>query len=60
MISDRPGGLAERVARHARRYRHLNLVVPTWGLTHDQAEQGTRAIIAEMRDALKEQAVAGQ
>jgi len=59
-VACRPGGLATRAAQHARRYRHLNLVVPTWGLTHDQAEQGTRAIIAEMRDALKEQAVAGQ
>jgi alkanesulfonate monooxygenase SsuD/methylene tetrahydromethanopterin reductase-like flavin-dependent oxidoreductase (luciferase family) len=54
-VASRPGGLAERVARHARRYGHLNLVVPTWGLTAEQAEQNTRAIIAEMRDALKEQ-----
>jgi len=59
-VACRPGGLAQRVARHASRYRHLNLVVPTWGLTAEQAEQSTRAIIAEMRDALKEQAVAEQ
>jgi hypothetical protein len=59
-VACRPGGLAQPVARHASRYRHLNLVVPTWGLTAEQAEQSTRAIIAEMRDALKEQAVAEQ
>ncbi|HEX3751947.1 MAG TPA: LLM class flavin-dependent oxidoreductase [Streptosporangiaceae bacterium] len=59
-VACRPGSLAERVARHTSRYRHLNLVVPTWGLTAEQAEQSTRAIIAEMRDALKEQAVAEQ
>lgn len=53
-----PGDLAGRVAGHARRYHHLNLVVPTWGLTADQAEQGTEAIIGGMRDALKEQAIA--
>jgi alkanesulfonate monooxygenase SsuD/methylene tetrahydromethanopterin reductase-like flavin-dependent oxidoreductase (luciferase family) len=66
-VACRPGLLADRVARHATRYAHLNLVVPTWGLTAEQAEQSTRAIIAEMRDALaqmrealKEQAVAEQ
>src|SRR6201996_217214 len=59
-VACRPGGLAVRVAQHAHRYRHLHLVVPTWGLTHSQAEQGTRAIIAEMRDAPKEQPVAEQ
>ncbi|HEX4253860.1 MAG TPA: LLM class flavin-dependent oxidoreductase [Streptosporangiaceae bacterium] len=54
-VACRPGGLAERVTRHSRRYRHLNLVVPTWGLAPDRVEQATRTIIAEMRDALKEQ-----
>ncbi len=59
-VACRPGQLAERVARHTSRYAHLNLVVPTWGLTPDQAEQATRTIIAEMRDALEEQAGAEQ
>jgi alkanesulfonate monooxygenase SsuD/methylene tetrahydromethanopterin reductase-like flavin-dependent oxidoreductase (luciferase family) len=59
-VACRPGELAGRAARHASRYTHLNLVAPTWGLTSEQAEQSTRAIIAEMRDALKEQAVAAQ
>jgi alkanesulfonate monooxygenase SsuD/methylene tetrahydromethanopterin reductase-like flavin-dependent oxidoreductase (luciferase family) len=59
-VACRPGGLAERVLRHSRRYRHLNLVVPTWGLPPDQVEQATRTIIAEMRDVLKEQHLAEQ
>ena len=59
-VACRPGGLAERVAGHARRYRHLNLVVPTWGLTPDQVEQATRTIIAEMRGTLLQAAVKEQ
>ena len=51
-VACRPGELADRAARHARRYAHLNLVVPTWGLTPGQAEQATCTIIAEMRDVL--------
>ena len=59
-VACRPGGLADRVARHGRRYTHLNLVPPTWGLTADQIERATRTIIAEMRDVLKEQHLAEQ
>src|ERR1700760_4395659 len=53
----RRGALAERAAGPPRRYQHLNLVVPTWGLTPDQIEQATRTIIAEMRDTLSPAAV---
>jgi probable F420-dependent oxidoreductase len=44
--------LAERVAKHAGDYDHLDLVSVPWGLTAEQAEQSTVAILDGMRPAL--------
>jgi alkanesulfonate monooxygenase SsuD/methylene tetrahydromethanopterin reductase-like flavin-dependent oxidoreductase (luciferase family) len=44
-IACRPDQLAERVARHAADFDHLNLVAPVWGLSGDEAEDATRRIL---------------
>lgn len=47
-----PDQLPDRVAQHATDYEHLNLVCPPWGLSADQSEQATRAILEHLRPAL--------
>jgi len=47
-----PGELPERVAERARAVDHLSLVAPVWGLTSDQSEAATRAVLDAMRCGL--------
>jgi probable F420-dependent oxidoreductase len=47
-IACTPHEFAERVAAHADGFDHLNLVAPVWGLTADEAEDSTRAILDAM------------
>ncbi|MFD4972872.1 LLM class flavin-dependent oxidoreductase [Streptomyces sp. NPDC058424] len=47
-----PDRLAEKVAGHAVGYDHLNLVVPPWGLTPEEAETATLAVIEGVRGIL--------
>lgn len=51
-VACRPTELAARVAHHAKDYDHLNLVGAPWGVTADESEQGTRAILDGMREQL--------
>lgn len=47
-----PDQISERVAQHVAHYDHVNLVVPPWGLSAEEAEDSTRMIIEGMRKAL--------
>jgi alkanesulfonate monooxygenase SsuD/methylene tetrahydromethanopterin reductase-like flavin-dependent oxidoreductase (luciferase family) len=51
-VACRPGDLAERVARHAAEYHHLDLTGPAWGLEPAEQERAAMAIVDGMRDAL--------
>ncbi|MEV4421240.1 LLM class flavin-dependent oxidoreductase [Patulibacter sp. NPDC049589] len=58
-VACRPGELAERVARHAVSYDHLDLTGPAWGLEPEAQEQAAMTIVEEMRAALTPASVAG-
>lgn len=47
-IACTPDRFAERAAEHAAGFDHLNLVAPVWGLSGDEAEDATRAILGAM------------
>jgi len=47
-----PAGLAKQIEARAAHYDHLNLVVPAWGLTPEQAEAGTLTLLREMRSVV--------
>lgn len=49
-----PEQLPERVAKHAVDYDHLDLVSVPWGITPEEAERDTVAILEAMRPALAE------
>ncbi|MGX6448088.1 LLM class flavin-dependent oxidoreductase [Patulibacter sp. S7RM1-6] len=51
-VACRPGELADRVARHARSYDHLDLTGPAWGLPPEEQERVAERIVEEMRGAL--------
>ncbi|MGQ0841921.1 LLM class flavin-dependent oxidoreductase [Actinokineospora sp.] len=47
-IACTPDRFAEHAARHAADFDHLNLVAPVWGLSAEEAEDGTRRILSAM------------
>jgi len=49
-IACTPARFAERVARHAAEFDHLNLVAPVWGLSGEEAEDATWRILAAVGD----------
>lgn len=51
-VACRPAELADRVAAHAPAYDHLDLVAPAWGLSTDESERATRAIVSGIGPAL--------
>jgi probable F420-dependent oxidoreductase len=51
-VACRPGELIGEVERHARGYDHIAIVPPPWGLTPDENERATEALIDEMAGAL--------
>lgn len=58
-IACTPGGLADRAVAKAKDFGYLNLVVPPWGLSAEEAERDTRLLLDEMRPVLTPEDRAG-